>query len=294
MSLRTSSFSNPTIIDLLSKYYVPAILETRDPGSLPPAEWAEFRRLCADCDHQKIIWGYICSYVIKTDGTVAESLPLHSMDRPSVTALLQREIKKLDVQPRTPEQIRALAAQSPGPGAPKRKLKDSVMLHMLARYHGSHAHQEPTNEWIEVIRDDWLKFLPSPGKATIGASWEVAHGAAERLLNHFYPPDPSYPLGLSHMEQLKVEATLVTVTPDEFIVRLAGQMEMSRRPNGVRPQMVTAKLFGVVRYNRQSDTITIFSLLSENAQFQVWSRENGPLRKVFIPFSIFTERVMAP
>src|SRR5579875_1497934 len=114
--MRVSSLSDPHIIDLVSKYFVPVSVSRDDYQREPRSqdEKAELLRLDRERARRGLKGGNVCVFIIAANGDVLATQPVQLAYKPeNLRALLEEMIVSQKVGPRSQEAIRASAAKPP-------------------------------------------------------------------------------------------------------------------------------------------------------------------------------------
>lgn len=273
--MRASSLSDKRVIELVSRYFVPAWL-SRDNYQLDTrskAEWEEIRRIDRDKQKRGLKGGTVCVYVLAADGAVLATLPVHQAHDPkNLVPFLKQIVDKEKLEPRRAAAVRASAAP---PKAVHAHADGTVVLHVRTKYEGPRAGYGVSEDWAELTPEECKGFLPS-GNVRAGAARQVPEEVVDKLFQYFYPPGPNWKSKDSTVLKRALTATVVSATAKEVRIGLRGSVVLSH-PFGDKdtPGKVTAKLVGVLHYDPANKTITSFVMASEDAVF-AWEWKGRP------------------
>src|SRR5437016_13778858 len=111
--MRASSLSNPDILDLLSRYFVPVLYSVDDYEQIKKNKAAaeEWDRIRQQAESRGLARGTVCVYLIDSGGSVLDSMLVDQAMKPAVLIpMLKRVIERENVQPRGPEKLRSTPA----------------------------------------------------------------------------------------------------------------------------------------------------------------------------------------
>src|SRR5437879_1234569 len=205
--MRASSLSNPEIIEILNRYFVPVHVDgvyvNRNPA-IDAAEKAAYREIFEKFhkankenqtkDKPKFSVGSVHAYILTSEGRPVDSLHVADAAKPArLLEMLKKAKDELKVARGEP-----LSKLTPQNTQPKIEA-DAVLLHLTSRYlvrkGDSRArkdidddlvpllatglgkgqggwHSLPSEDWIVLTRPDWMKLLPSE-KVAVGKSWDL-------------------------------------------------------------------------------------------------------------------------
>jgi hypothetical protein len=129
---------------------------------------------------------------------------------------------------------------------------------------------------LDLGKAEWSAFVPGE-KAAAGATWEVSRKVAHALFQRCYPPGPHWDVKDSKVLSGRLDAKLTGLTAREATVRLTGSFSL-RYPSRGEPAdgRMTAKVSGLVRYDRARGEVRSFLLASEEADY-VWQWKGKPV-----------------
>ena len=266
--MRAVSLSKPSIIDLLTRYFVPAWVSIDDYGKerKSSAEYRAWEEVRASAERQGLFHGTVTAYVLDSDGSVINSMDVGDALRPeNVERMLDKVVKDRHLQPRNTQAVRASAA-SVFP-SPQPKHRTGLLLHVWTCYLPSSGENRGVGEdWVELTSSDWNPLAPPPG-ARVGESWDVPRRATDKLYRYFYPAVCVYNPSASRIHRADLTATLESATPDGMIVTLQGYVDLDHNGDKEDAGRVVARLQGALRYDPRERLITSFQMASEKAVF---------------------------
>lgn len=267
--MRASSFSNPEVIRLVSRYFVPVWL-SRDDYALnkkSPAEAAEWQRIHTTAGRLGLGNGNVSVYLIDPDGTPLASLVVAKALSPdNLTAMLRKVIEEKHYPPRKPEAVQATRRPLPGQFPPR--TPGGLVVHVWTRFLTGETEKGLGEDWVELTAAEWAELLPA-ANARPGATWSVSRKVVERLYQYCYPPLCDYNAASSKLREATLAACLAAVSAQEVRVSLRGTLELDHSRDGVNDGRVSAGLIGLVTYDPGRKVITSLRLASEQATF-VW------------------------
>ncbi len=281
-AISASSLSNPNVIDLLNRCYVPVYLSNEDfrpDGGAPPEEKKERDRILREAGAAKLSVGTVHAYVLNPDGHPVDSLHVATAARVE----LQRNVDKLGTKEGKP--LVAPAPQSkasPPPGLPD---ANALLLHLTARNlvrqgddlvppkvrlgetkSGSWG-AYPAEDWVVLGRDDWAKLLP-PGAVKEGQTWEPDRDAAAKVLLRFYPATENNDLKTNRIERQEVRAKVLSVKDGVAVARLDGSLRM-KHPfyHKDDDNFVEAAFVGVMAFDADKGKVRSLHVATERAVY---------------------------
>jgi hypothetical protein len=244
--LRAGPLSNPKIIDLLNRYYVPVTSsneEADDGGTGPPAEKAERQRIYLDFYAKKLGTGDVHVYILGPDASSIGGLDINIANDPEkMAALLKKVVAQLLTQPGPP-------AVKPHPqSAAPASAADSMILHLVSRsLAGGSWHEFPSENWIVLSRAEWTQLLP-PGEAlTLKSSWEIPRPVAVKLAEWIYPQnEEKTQVNRSRVDIATFRMTVVTVENGLARARIDGKAHLKHSfyPGGEAEDYADSELLG--------------------------------------------------
>jgi hypothetical protein len=271
--MRVSSLSDPRVVELVSKYFVPAWV-SRDFYQLEgdhQAEKQEVARLDGDRARRHLKGGTVCVFIITDKGDVLDTMPvLQAMKPENLTPFLEKIVAEQKVKPRSEEAIRESAAK---PVTPKPKTEGGRFIHVFTHL-DTGGNRSVTNDRVELTAAQWKKFLP-PADAKPGTSWEIPEETAHKLLQYCYPPVSDWRAKDSKVMKGTLKATFAAQFGDEARIKLEGELEL-RFPVGKPTEgRITTHFDGAARADCKKQTLASLALVSENAEY-VWTWQGKP------------------
>jgi hypothetical protein len=266
--MRAVLLSKPSIIDLLTRYFVPALLSIDDYGKerKSMAEYRAWQEVRANAERQKLFHGTVTAYVLDGDGSVIDSMDVGVALRPeNLERMLEKVAKDRHLQPRKTDAISSSAASALP--SPRPKHRTGLLLHVWTCYLPSSGDNRGVGEdWVELTSSEWNPLVPPPG-ARLGDSWDVPRRAADKLYRYFYPAVCVYNPNASRIHRADLTATLERVTGDEMTVGLQCYVDLDHNGDKEDAGRVVARLQGALRYDPRERLIKSFQMVSEKAVF---------------------------
>ena len=273
--MRVSSLSDKRVIELITKYFVPAWV-SRDDYQLDPrseAERAELERLDRDRSKRKLKGGTVCVFVIDPDGSVLATQPVQQAYKPeNLVPFLEKIVADKHLQPRDAESIRASAAV---PAAVKPKTDGGRLVHIYTRCDQSETNGGLSQDRIELTAQECKAFAPA-ADAKAGASWKIPESIARKLFQFCYPPQPHWKATDCKVLTGTLKATLIAVSARESRLKLEGEMKLSF-PHSGKPTdgRITAQFVGLAHWDARKQRLMSLALVSERAEY-VWFWQDKP------------------
>jgi hypothetical protein len=271
--MRVSSLSDRRVIELISKYFVPAWL-SRDFYQLEgdnKDEKAEIARLDRERQRRGLEGGNVCVFIVAANGDVLATQRVQLASKPeNLVPFLQKIIADQKLKPRSEEAIRASAAKERDL---KPKTEGGRFVHVWARL-DTGANRGLSNDHVELTAAEWKAFLP-PADAKPGTSWQIPEKVAHKLFQYGYPPGPYWMAKDCKVLKGALKATLTALSGEEARIQLEGEMELSFPHGKPTEGRVTARFVGVARADRKKETLTSLALVSEQADY-VWYWQGKP------------------
>ena len=298
--MRASSLSNAKVIDLLNHYFISVHADgAYYKANVPAAEKAVYQQIFKDFHALNIqnkadgkpslSIGTVHAYVLSSDGKPLDSLHVAEAKPERVIAMLEKAIEELKV----PEG-KAIVKAAPQALPPKPKA-DVLVLHLTARYLvpkgqprarkdvdddlvpaksalGSEKSGSwealPSEDWIEMTKDEWLKLLPKED-VPIGKSWEPDKDTVGWLLSRFYPTTENNELSTNKIERQEMKATVIAIEGGVIRARLEGSFKMKHAfyPGRDDDKMVDATLVGYFDFHKDKSRIRSLRLVTEKATY---------------------------
>jgi hypothetical protein len=266
--LRAGPLSNPTIIDLLNRYYVPVTSsneEADNGGTGPPAEKAERQRIYLDFYAKKLPLGDVNVYIVGPDGSSVAGLDIGSaMDAGKMSAFLTRVSTQLHTVPGEP-------AVKPHPqSAAPASAADALILHLVSRsLAGGSWHEFPAENWIVLSRAEWTQLLPGEAPA-LKTSWEVPRPVAVKMAEWIYPQnEEKTQVNRSRVDVAAFRMTVVAVENGLARARIDGKVRLKHTfyPGGNAEDYADSELLGFVDFDTSKRTVQRLRLVTNKAVY---------------------------
>ena len=285
--MRAVSLSKPSIIDLISRYFVPAMMSVDDYGKEKKsrAERVEWDLIRKRAEQHGLFHGTVTAYIVEPDGNVKNSMDVGIALRPeNLERMLTKAVEDLHLTPRDPQAV--LASATWASTAPRPKYRTGLMLHVWTCYLPSSKDNRGVGEdWIELGPAEWGALVPPPD-AKVGDSWEVPQRVADKLYQYFYPAVCVYSPKESRIDRADLTASVLKVSPHEVIVGLKGFVDLNHNGNKQDPGRVIARMLGALRYDTKEQFITSFQMASEKAVFAWDYQGQGTVRTPAIAIAV--------
>ena len=282
--MRVSSLSDPRVIDVVSKYFVPVAVSRDDYQRDPRGqdEKAELLRLDRERARRGLKGGNVCAFVIAANGDVLATQPVQLAYKPeNLLPFLQSIITDQKVEPRSEEAIRASAAK---PVDTKPKTEGGRIIHIWTCL-DTGLNRGLSNDRVELTAAQCKAFVPSD-ETKPGTSWDIPDEIAHKLFLYGYPPGPQWTTKDCKVLKGTLKATLAAVSNSEARIELEGEMVLKFPLGRPTEGRITARFVGVARADCKKQTLTSLELVSEEADY-VWYWQGKPqLRKMRIAMEL--------
>ncbi len=285
--MRTSSFSNAKVIDLLNGYFVPVHIsndDCREGGPAPPEERELRDRIYRAALEAGLDAGTVCAYLVTPEGRPVATAPLNrdvAADPVKLAELMERVIRELGVTKGEPL-VRPLPYKGPKPVSP-----DSLMVHVVTRYLERKGEELvpydvsaslgtkqaigwgnlPSESWIELGKDDWLKLLPADDIGT-DTAWQPDTKVAAMMLHHFYPPTENTDLAKNRMDELALSAKVESIDDGVVRARVDGHLRMKHHfYHDDDNNFVTTDVVGYLEFDAGKKGIRSLVLVTDGATY---------------------------
>ncbi|MBW3625409.1 MAG: hypothetical protein KY468_18595 [Armatimonadetes bacterium] len=276
--MRAVSLSNPEVITMLNRYYVPVYLSNedyREGGAASAEEKAELRRIHREGHAAKLSVGTVHSFILGPDGRTLDSMHVAQAFKPELLSeTLRRNAEALGTTPGAP--VVPPSVQSRPPADPR-----SLTLHLTARYlerkgddyalvenAGSNWSALPGEDWITLSREQWTGLLPK-GKAAVGTTWTVDPSVARTLLSRFYPPTENSDVSKNRIERQAMKGTVIAVRDGIARARLEGSLKMTHSFYGKEDgRYVEADFLGYMEFRPGKGEVRSFHLVTDRAEYK--------------------------
>jgi len=283
------SLSNPQIVTLLNRYYVPVVTSNEDyqgSGSAPPEERAALERIRQEGYAKKLSVGTVHVFVLGPDGHLRDTLHVAQVNPKTLGDLLEKHARALGTAGGAP-------VVRPAAPAPPACAADALRLHMTARYlekrgealvpvenAGGNWSALPGEDWITLQKSEWTRLLP-PETARDGGTWDVDPAVAMRILRYFYPPTENNEVETNRITEKTLHATLVSPSR----VQLTGALRMHHPFYHAEDcKFVTANVAGFIDFDPRTRAIRSLKMATERADYG--GKEEGRL-----PFGVAVRSV---
>ncbi len=271
--MRVSSLSDPRVIDVVSKYFVPVAVSRDDYQREPrsPDEKAELLRLDRERARRGLKGGNVCAFVISANGDVLATQPVQLAYKPeNLLPFLQSIIKEQKLEPRSQEAIRASAAK---PAETKPSTDGGRFVHIWVSL-DTGLNRGLSNDRVELKGAQSKAFVP-PAEAKPGTSWNIPEEIAHKLFLYGYPPGPQWTTKDCKVMKGTLKATLAAVSDGEARINLEGEMVLKFPLGKPTEGRITARFVGAARADCKKQTLTSLELVSEQADY-VWYWQGKP------------------
>lgn len=271
--MRVSSLSNPRVIELMSKYFVPAWY-SRDFYQIEgdhQDERKEMARIDAERSRRRLEGGNVCVFILADNGNVLATQRVQVAYKPeNLIPFLEKAIAEQKLKPRSEEAIRETTAK---PVIAKPKTEGGRFIHIWTRM-DTGAKRGLSNDRVELTAKQWKTFLP-PADAKVGTSWDVPQEIAHKLVQCCYPPSPHWRTQDCKVLKGTLKATLAARSGDEARIKLEGEMELKFPVGKPSEGTITAHFEGIVRADCTKQALTSLEMVSEKADY-VWYWQGKP------------------
>jgi hypothetical protein len=265
--MRAGPLSNPKVIELLNRYFVPVTSPNEEAGDVGriPEERSERKRIYLEFLNRKLPVGEVHVYLMDPDAHAIEGVDIsHAAQSDYLIAALERTAAKLKTAAGPP-------VIQPAPrSVPPPHEADSMVFHLVAR--GSHEgdwRQFPAENWIVLSAAEWTALLPPAGAGT-GTVWNIDPKLASRLLMNFYPQtEETTSADRNRIDRLSLEMKILSVHNGEARVRIDGAIRMkhSFAPHRPDDNYVEAKVVGFMDFSPTARRIDVFRLVTTEATY---------------------------
>jgi hypothetical protein len=268
-ALRAGPLSNPKVIELLNKYYVPVTtsnVDTGDRGTGPPAERTERFRIYGEFLAKKLGVGDVHVYILASDATAIVGMDIgNAMDSGKVMEVLSQVVSRLHTEPGLPA-VTPHPQSLPPPGD-----ADSMTFHLVSRHLpvGGGWNEYPAENWIVLKRSEWAQLLPS-GDIRPRMSWEIPIPVAVKLAEWVYPQtEEVLRENRSRVEIASLHFTLTALQQGVGRARIDGRFRLQHSPYPGRPSEVyaDAKLIGYMDFDLAHSVIQRMRVVTTEATY---------------------------
>jgi hypothetical protein len=268
-----SSLSNPRVIELVSKYFVPAWY-SRDFYQIEgdhQDEKKEIARIDAERVKRRLEGGNVNVFIIADNGDVLATQRVQVAYKPeNLIPFLEKIIAQQKLKPRSENAIRDNTAK---PVAAKPKTEGGRFIHIWTRL-DTGENRGLSNDQVELTAKQWKSFLP-PADAKVGSSWDIPEEIAHKLVQYGYPPSPNWMTKDCKVLKGTIKATLAELSGEEAHIKLEGKMELKFPVGKPTEGRITAHFEGVARGDSKKQTLSSLAMVSKNAEY-VWYWQGKP------------------
>jgi hypothetical protein len=257
--MRAGPLSNPQVIELLNRYFVPVT----SANEFPDADRVRIYHEFAD-KHLGI--GDVHVYVVGPDGAAIAGLDIGSaMDSDKEIAFLTSIVERLHTQPGLP--VFAPHPQSSAPPVPP----DAPAIHLVARkLIGRTWNEFPSENWIVLTKQEWDQTLP-PADAQPKTTWQVPAPVATKLAEWIYPQtEDTRRANRNRVDEADFRFTLVTLLDSLARARIDAHVRLrhSFYPGKPAEEFATSDLTGYADFDLAKHQVTRFRLITHKAEYQ--------------------------
>lgn len=283
--MRAGPLSNPQVIDLLNRRFVPVYVSNedyRDDGPAPAAERAERDRINREALAAGLSAGSVHAFVLAPDGRVVDSLHVAQAARVEETrAMLDRAVEKF--QPRPGDPLVKPTAQS----HPPRVDPGGLVLHLTARYlqpdgdspldlAGLGLGESRNASWSAFAAENWMAYSPAEvntllpsGEVGVGTAWDVEPALAARVLVFCYPSTECNDPARNRIDEQQLGAEVVSVKDGLARARLSGRLRMRHHfyPGREDDNSVDATFVGYLDFDPAGRRIQTLRVVTDRATY---------------------------
>ena len=265
--MRAGPLSNPKVIDVLNRYFVPVYTvndEYARNGSAPAGEKAERERIFREGYAAKMSVGTVHVYILNPEGHLIDSMHVADASKPEqLLATLNKAVAALQIKPGPPAVTPCPQSCAPSSGT------NGLTLHLVARL------LEGKGAWGGIPGEDWIVLDPREQQALfssvhpkVGDTWSTDHVAAEKILTHFYPATENNDVRKNRFETLELKATVGSVDHEIARVRLEGRFRMQHSfYHKDDDKMVDATVIGFMDFDLRRKRAISFQMITDKATY---------------------------
>jgi hypothetical protein len=271
--MRVSSLSDPRVMDVVSKYFVPVSVSRDDYQRDPRGqdEKAELLRLDRERARRGLKGGNVCAFILAPNGDVLATQQVQLAFKPEkLLPFLQSIITEQKLEPRSEEAIRASAAKPPETKPPT---DGGRFIHTWTCL-DTGLNRGLSNDRVELTAAQCKAFVP-PAEAKPGTSWDIPEEIAHKLFQYGYPPGPQWMTKDCKVLKGTLKAALAAVSDGEAHINLEGEMVLKFPLGRPTEGRITARFVGAARADCKKQTLTSLELVSEQADY-VWNWQGKP------------------
>lgn len=274
--MRAGPLSNPKVIELLNRCFVPVYISNEDydgkSAVVPKEEVQAWQRIYHDALKEKRSAGSVCVYVVRPDATgIASMVVSRAADKDNLLKMLEATVDRLKVAGGKP-------VVSPRPQAPAPKVgRDELLLHLVSRVDHRYSWGEfPSENWIVLKDQEWQAWLPSAAKA--GTTYTVPAKEAAKVLTYFFPQteictfgkalDPDGPYK-HRIEKMSLQAKVLGAEGEVLKIRLDGHLKLKHTfyPDRDDTNHAESTLAGYMEVDGQKNRMLRLGLATSQGQY---------------------------
>ncbi|CAN5906456.1 hypothetical protein BH23PLA1_BH23PLA1_02620 [soil metagenome] len=265
--MRAGPLSNPQVIDLLNRHFVPVYVVNEDyskNGPAPDEEKAERLRIYREAREAGLSTGTVHAYVLEASGQTIDSLHVADAARDDrLIRMLDRAIEATGVRSGDGPVVEPRSIS-----APPEARTGSVVLHLTARGQGSSWDGFPSENWI-VLGPDRLEGLLPVEDVEAVQSWEVRDDVAEAILTHFYPQTENNDVSTHRFDRRSLRGEIVEIKDGWVRARIKGDLRMTHPfyPGREDGNVVEARIVGLLDFEPGSRQVRRFLLTTDGATY---------------------------
>jgi hypothetical protein len=257
--MRAGPLSNPKVIELLNRYFVPVTSVNEFPDDERVRIYHEF----AD---KRLGIGDVHVYVVGPDGVAIAGLDIGSaMDSDKEIVFLNNIARQLNLQPGPP--VFAPHPQSTPPQVPP----DAPAIHLVARkLVGRTWNEFPAENWIVLSRQEWDQTLP-PANAQLKTTWRLPPPLSTKLAEWIYPQtEDTRRANRNRVDEADFRFTLVTLSNSLARARIDAHVRVrhSFYPGKPAEEFATSDLTGFADFDLAKRQVRRFRLVTHKAEYQ--------------------------
>lgn len=265
--MRAGPLSNPKIINVLNRYFVPVYTvndEYARDGAALAEEKTERERIFREGYAAKMSVGTVHVYILNPEGHLIDSLHVAEASKPErLLATLNKTISTLQIEPGPPAVPPCPQSCAPPSGS------NSLTLHVVARL------LDGRGAWGGIPGEDWIlldtreqQALFSSDHPKVGDTWIADRAVSEKILTHFYPATENNDVRKNRFEEQDLKATIVSLDHDIARVRLDGHFRMQHsfyhKDDG---KMVDATVIGFMDFDLRRKRAVSIQMMTEKATY---------------------------
>jgi hypothetical protein len=282
--MRAGPLSNPRVVTLLNRYFVPAYIANEDygkEGCASAEEKAERRRLLDAFMKAKLPAGSVQAFIFM-DGKPVDSMHVVNAAKvEQLVPLMERTVAALKLRGGPPVVKPAPQAACP------RVAADALAVHVTTRYlqrkgntlvtYRAEAGLGKTDNasWTALPGEDWVVLAREEGQKLvgknplqIGAAWKADRAVLTRIFTHFYPPSENNDTAKNRILGLIVWARVISRQDDVVRIRLDGRLQMEHSfHHNQDHKLVDVPVLGYVDYDSRRQRLVSFQLASDGATY---------------------------